>query len=191
LRRFRKRSAEQFNEVYRIYGLGELNIIAGPRCGRCRIPLGIGRPFQSASRFAVLSSGLASRFGATQCRKNGMSRSVKIKIAWQYRARSGTARALLFSGKTIEKQTVKGTFLLRMEGRLAREGHGGPDRNLYSRPEKATTFAEPRCPTVRPSPSGPHLFDTTRGPRALEGATATHGSSQATVNPNESPPAHL
>jgi hypothetical protein len=43
----------------------------------------------------------------------------------------------------------------------------------------------------RPSLPGPRVFAAGKGARTLEGATAHHGSSQATVNPNESPPAHL
>jgi hypothetical protein len=155
------------------FGSDELNIIAAARCSRPRIPIGIAPPCQY--RPAAYDVQLRAGKGDTtrpQAGRTERDRSIKIKVPRQYRAGSEQAEALPFARKTTVEQIVKEIYPFGVGKRLAQRQFAGSDRNLCRRPEKATTFAEPRCPNARLSPSGSHLFDMTRGP---QGTRRSHG----------------
>src|ERR1700733_6592182 len=180
---------------------GQLNMIARSCCSRSGIPLvrvEWGLQFRSADLGMKHRTGarrviLIDVGGAKCSRLAGIEIARQHRVSFrkaearQYRVSSEQARSLSISRKARENKQLTAYFQSGVRAvspavRIVTCVPGwkklGPLRNRGAQ-------------LRRPSLSELYLFDTIRGARALEGATATHGSSQATVNPNESPPAHL
>jgi hypothetical protein len=181
---------------------GELNTITRSYCSGSGIPLvrvEWGLQFRSADL------GMKHRTGARRVIRIDVggakcSRLAGIEIARQYRVSFGKAEArqyrvsseqagsLPISRRKIRENKQLTAYFqsgVRAVSPAVRIGTCVPGR------KKLGPLRNRGAQLRRPSLSELYLFDTIRGARALEGATATHGSSQATVNPNESPPAHL
>ncbi len=183
-------------------GCGELNMITGRYCSRPGIPLGHG---EWGLKFRSADLGIKHRTGARRITRTDVGGAKRpplagIEIVRQYRVSFGKAEARQYrvsseqaESHPISRRKVRENRQLTAYFRSGVPAIGPAVRigTCVAGWKKLGPLRNRGAQMRRPSLSELYLFDTIRGARALEGATATHGSSQATVNPNESPPAHL